>query len=60
MVARAGRPRLLVGQSMGGSIVAAFLERSPLAAKVARIVLDAPMLDLHAAVNHQVDGTSFR
>ena len=46
---------VLVGQSMGGGIVAAFLARSPLAAKVARVVLDAPMLDLHAAVRHQVD-----
>ena len=35
---------------MGGGIVAAFLERSPLAPKVARVVLDAPMLDLQATV----------
>ena len=49
------RSIVLVGQSMGGSIVAAFLARSPLAAKVARVVLDAPMLDLHAAVRYQVD-----
>jgi uncharacterized protein len=53
--AQGARRVILVGQSMGGSIVAAFLERSPLAAKVARIVLDAPMLDLHAAVYHQVE-----
>jgi uncharacterized protein len=54
-LAQGARSIVLVGQSMGGGIVAAFLERSPLAAKVARIVLDAPMLDLHAAVYHQVD-----
>ena len=40
---------------MGGGVVAAFLERSPLAPKVTRVVLDAPMLDLRAAIGHQVD-----
>jgi uncharacterized protein len=45
---------VLAGQSMGGAIVAAFLRYSPLAAVVARVVLDAPMLDLHAAVEYQV------
>jgi uncharacterized protein len=54
-LARGARRIVLVGQSMGGSIVAAFLDRSPLAATVARVVLDAPMLDLHAAVRYQVD-----
>jgi uncharacterized protein len=54
-LAQGARSIVLVGQSMGGSIVAAFLDRSPLAAKVARVVLDAPMLDLHAAVRYQVD-----
>jgi alpha-beta hydrolase superfamily lysophospholipase len=54
-LARGARSIVLVGQSMGGGIVAAFLDRSPLAAKVTRVVLDAPMLDLHAAVYHQVD-----
>ena len=54
-LAEGARSIVLVGQSMGGGIVAAFLGRSPLAARVARVVLDAPMLDLHAAVYHQVD-----
>ena len=54
-LAQGARSIVLVGQSMGGGIVAAFLARSPLAAKVARVVLDAPMLDLHAAVRYQVD-----
>jgi uncharacterized protein len=54
-LAQGARSIVLIGQSMGGGIIAAFLERSPLAAKVARVVLDAPMLDLHAAVDHQVD-----
>ena len=43
---------VLAGQSMGGGIVAAFLEHSPLAPKVARVVLDAPMLDLGAAAGY--------
>jgi uncharacterized protein len=54
-LAEGARSIVLVGQSMGGGIVAAFLDRSPLAAWVARVVLDAPMLDLHAAVRYQVD-----
>jgi pimeloyl-ACP methyl ester carboxylesterase len=54
-LAEGARSIVLVGQSMGGGILAAFLDRSPLAARVARVVLDAPMLDLHAAVCYQVD-----
>jgi uncharacterized protein len=41
---------VLAGPSMGGAIVAAFLEHSPLAPKVVRVVFDAPMLDLQATV----------
>ncbi|HEV2251909.1 MAG TPA: alpha/beta fold hydrolase [Streptosporangiaceae bacterium] len=54
-LARGARRVVLVGQSMGGGVVAAFLERSSLAPKVARVMLDAPMLDLHAAIDYQVD-----
>jgi uncharacterized protein len=54
-LAQGARNVVLVGQSMGAAIVAAFLARSPLAPRVSRVVLDAPMLDLHAAVGHQVD-----
>jgi uncharacterized protein len=36
---------ILVGSSMGGAIVTQFMERSPLAPKVAGLVLDAPVLD---------------
>jgi uncharacterized protein len=53
-LAHGARRVVLAGQSMGGSIVAAFLKHSPLAARVARVVFDAPMLDLHAAVDYQV------
>lgn len=52
-LAHGARSVVLVGQSMGGGIVAAFLRYSPLAAVVARVVFDAPMLDLHAAVEYQ-------
>ncbi len=42
---------ILVGYSMGGAIVTNFLYRSPLAAKVGGVILDAPMLDLGSAVD---------
>src|SRR6201987_1092159 len=54
-LAQGARRGVLVGQSMGAGVVAAFLKRSSLAPKVARVVLDAPMLDLHAAIDYQVD-----
>jgi pimeloyl-ACP methyl ester carboxylesterase len=43
---------VLFGASMGGGIVAAFLERSDRADVVVGVVLDAPMLDLDATVDH--------
>ncbi len=43
---------VLAGQSMGGAVIAAFLEHSPLAGKVTRVVFDAPMLDLQAVVDY--------
>jgi hypothetical protein len=51
---------VLAGQSMGAGVVAALLQRSPLAPKVARVVLDAPMLDLRAAIDSRPAGTSSR
>jgi hypothetical protein len=53
-LAHGARSVVLAGQSMGAGIVAAFLRYSPLAATVARVVFDAPMLDLRAAVDYQV------
>ncbi len=41
---------VLVGQSMGGGVVASFLENSQQADVVSRVVLDAPMLSLGEAV----------
>jgi uncharacterized protein len=43
---------VLVGQSMGGAIVASFLERSTRRNVVSGIVLDSPMLSLEAVVEH--------
>lgn len=51
-LAHGARHIVLAGLSMGGGIVAAFLEHSPLAPKVVRVVFDAPMLDLQAVVNY--------
>jgi len=45
---------ILVGYSMGGAIVTNFLYCSQLAAKVRGVILDAPMLDLSAAITHGV------
>lgn len=44
-LAHGARRLLLVGYSMGGAIVAQFMERSPLARRVSGLVLDAPALD---------------
>lgn len=44
-LAHGARRLILVGYSMGGAIVAQFMQRSPLAPRVAGLVLDAPVLD---------------
>lgn len=49
----------LVGYSMGGAITAAFLQHSPLAAKVTRVVLDSPMLDLSGTIEYAADQLRF-
>jgi pimeloyl-ACP methyl ester carboxylesterase len=45
---------ILIGYSMGGAIVMNFMYQSRLSKKVRGIILDAPMLDLNAAVEHGV------
>lgn len=42
---RGARRLILVGYSMGGSLVAQFMQHSPLASRVAGLVLDAPALN---------------
>jgi pimeloyl-ACP methyl ester carboxylesterase len=44
-LAHGARRLILVGYSMGGAIVAQFMQRSPLASRVDGLVLDAPVLD---------------
>ncbi len=43
---------VLVGQSMGGAVVASFLENSDQTGVVSRVVLDAPMLSLGAVIDN--------
>lgn len=45
------RRLILVGYSMGGAIVTQFMQRSPLAPRVASLVLDAPALDWKAILS---------
>jgi len=42
--ARGARNLVLIGYSMGGAIVSQFMQRSPLAGRIAGLVLDAPAL----------------
>ncbi len=51
-LAHGARHIILAGQSMGAAIVASFLQHSPLAPRVTRVVFDAPMLDLGAVVDY--------
>jgi pimeloyl-ACP methyl ester carboxylesterase len=41
----------LLGDSMGGGVIAAFLQRSELASSASALVFDAPMLDFSATVD---------
>jgi pimeloyl-ACP methyl ester carboxylesterase len=50
-LAHGARRLVLVGYSMGGAIVAQFMERSPLAAHVVGLVLDSPALDWKAILS---------
>ncbi|WP_404383068.1 alpha/beta hydrolase [Knoellia locipacati] len=43
---------LLVGWSMGGAIVLQFLDRSPMADVVSRVVLDGPVIDWGDVLDH--------
>ncbi|MFI4985763.1 MAG: alpha/beta hydrolase [Solirubrobacterales bacterium] len=53
-VAQGARRFVLYGDSMGGSIVTRFLHLSPLASRVAAMVLDAPVLDWASVIDNTV------
>lgn len=46
------RELVLIGYSMGGGIVVSFLLQSPLAGRVVGVILDSPVLDFEATVDH--------
>jgi len=45
---------VIVGYSMGAALALQFLRQSPHASQVAGLILDSPMLDLAATINHQI------
>jgi alpha-beta hydrolase superfamily lysophospholipase len=52
-VQHGARRFVLYGDSMGGSIVTRFMHVSPLAGRVAALVLDAPVLNWGGVIDHQ-------
>jgi uncharacterized protein len=58
-LAHGAKRLVLVGYSMGGAIVAQFMERSPLADRVAALVLDAPALDWKAILSFNATEMGF-
>jgi uncharacterized protein len=52
-LAQGARDLVLSGYSMGGQIVMQFMSRSPLAAHVRAVVLESPVLDWNATLEHR-------
>lgn len=57
--AHGARRLVLAGYSMGGAIVAQFMERSPLAPRIAGLLLDAPALDWRRALEFNATEKGF-
>ena len=58
-LSRGAKRLVLVGYSMGGSLVTQFLEHSPLAARTAAVVLDAPALNWKAILEFNSEEMGF-
>jgi hypothetical protein len=58
-LAHGARRLVLVGYSMGGAIVTQFMQRSPLAPRVAGLVLDAPVLDWKDVLSYNATEMGF-
>lgn len=58
-LAHGARRLVLIGYSMGGSLVTQFLERSSLAPRTAAVVLDAPALDWKAILEFNAEEMGF-
>ena len=54
-LAHGARRLVLAGYSMGGAIVAQFMEKSPLASRVTGLVLDAPALDWQRVLEYNAE-----
>jgi pimeloyl-ACP methyl ester carboxylesterase len=52
-LAHGARDVVLSGYSMGGQVVMQFLSRSPLAGRVAAVVLESPLLDWNVTLAHR-------
>jgi uncharacterized protein len=46
---------VLIGYSMGGALIAQFMQRSPLSPKVAALALDAPVLDWRSVIEFNAE-----
>ena len=58
-LAHGAKRLVLAGYSMGGAIVAQFMERSPLAQRVAGLILDAPALSWKAILSFNASELGF-
>ncbi|MGE5281685.1 MAG: alpha/beta fold hydrolase [Chloroflexota bacterium] len=52
---RGARRVVLIGYSMGGALIAQFMQRSPLADRVAALALDAPVLDWRSVIEFNAE-----